>query len=193
MITAYNEILSIGTVSGGVSYNSVKSDEYNAYYTVTGNGSITDGWWGCFVEGTNIVLSDKTTKKVEDITYDDELLVWDFYEGKQSFAKPIWIKQPELADYYYKVTLEGGTVLNLVGSNGKSHRLYDYEKHEFAYPQDMGRDHTVTMDYRGLHIESIERIDKPIKYYNIITDKHYNLYAEGILTSCRISNRYGIK
>ena len=30
-------------------------------------------------------------------------------------------------------------------------------------------------------------------YYNIITDKHINLFANTILTSCRLSNLYIIK
>ena len=32
----------------------------------------------CFVEGTLVTLADGTTKPIEDITYDDELLVWNF-------------------------------------------------------------------------------------------------------------------
>ena len=144
------------------------------------------------IEGTKITLADRTTKNIEDITYDDELLVWDFYKGEFGTAKPMWIAQEKIADYYYQVDIEGGTTLNLVGSNGKSHRLYDYEDKQFNYPQDMGRHHTIDQNCRGLHIENITKIDNPVKYYNIITNDHYNLYAEGILTSCRLSNRYGI-
>ena len=123
---------------------------------------------------------------------DDELLVWDFYKGRFGKAKPMWIAPKHTATMYYKVTLEDGTVLKLVGSNGKSHRLYDYEANEFRYPQDFGRHHTVDQNYRGWHIESIETVEEAVNYYNVITNTHYNLYAEGILTSCRLSNRYGI-
>ena len=40
---------------------------------------------------------------------------------------------------------------------------------------------------------SQEVVEKPVKYYNVITDKHYNLFANGILTSCRLSNKYRIE
>ena len=40
---------------------------------------------------------------------------------------------------------------------------------------------------------SQEVIEKPVKYYNVITDKHYNIFANGILTSCRLSNLYKIE
>lgn len=39
---------------------------------------------------------------------------------------------------------------------------------------------------------SCERVEEPVEYYNIITDYHMNLYADGILTSCRYSNLYPI-
>lgn len=35
-----------------------------------------------------------------------------------------------------------------------------------------------------------ERVDEEVEYYNIITEKHMNLFAEGILTSCRYNNIY---
>ena len=40
---------------------------------------------------------------------------------------------------------------------------------------------------------SQEIIREPVEFYNIITEKHYNLFANGILTSNRWSNRYSIK
>ena len=43
----------------------------------------------CFIEGTQISLENGLTKNVEDITYDDELLVWNFDEGKFDIAKPV--------------------------------------------------------------------------------------------------------
>ena len=40
---------------------------------------------------------------------------------------------------------------------------------------------------------SQELIYDTVDYYNIITDKHFNLFANGILTSCRCSNLYKIE
>ena len=61
------------------------------------------------------------TKKIEDINYDDELLVWDFDNGCFATAKPSWISKPQLYPYYYKITLEDGTQLDLIGSDGDCH------------------------------------------------------------------------
>ena len=38
-----------------------------------------------------------------------------------------------------------------------------------------------------------ELIHENVDYYNITTDKHFNLFANGILTSCRCSNLYKIE
>ena len=170
---------------------------YYAVYTVTGNGTITCTTCKCFAEGTQISLADGSTKAVEDITMSDNLLVWDFYEGKQSSAKPMWIMPKKEANYYFKVTLSDNTVLNLVGykinGGSRSHRLYNVKQNAFLYPQDFAEgEHTINEYGELLTINSIECIEETVNYYNIITDTHYNLYAENILTSCRLSNRYGI-
>ena len=40
---------------------------------------------------------------------------------------------------------------------------------------------------------SVEFKPEEVDYYNIITDKHFNLFANGILTSCKCSNMYRIE
>lgn len=149
----------------------------------------------CFAKGTKITLGDGTQKNIEDITYKDDLLVWDFYSGQQRSIRPIYIQPVHKFNLYSKVTLSNGTVLNLVGPNeNKSHRLYNVEQNSFVYPQSFRKkDHTINKDGELLTIVSIEPIYEEVTYYNMITDTFYNLYAENILTSCRISNRYGIE
>jgi hypothetical protein len=40
---------------------------------------------------------------------------------------------------------------------------------------------------------SCDIIEKEVEFYNIITDYHMNLFANGILTSCRYNNLYPIQ
>ena len=130
--------------------------------------------WQCFVEST--LISTKNGEKfVQDITYDDDILVWNFDEGKIDYAKPIFIKQEQTSDSYWRVTDEDGKTVNLVGSNGKSHRLYNKRTHLFEYPQDIPEC-------------KCEEIHESVKYYNIVTAYHFNCFANGILTSKRYSN-----
>lgn len=128
----------------------------------------------CFVENTLISTRDGT-KKVQDISYDDDILVWNFDEGKLDYAKPVFIKQEQTTGSYWHVTDEDGKTVNLVGSDGKSHRLYNKRTHLFEYPQDIAEC-------------KCEEIHESVKYYNIVTAYHFNCFANGILTSKRYSN-----
>ena len=128
----------------------------------------------CFVENT-LISTKSGDKFVQDITYDDDILVWNFDEGRLDYAKPIFIKQEQISDYYWHVTDEDGKTVNLVGSDGKSHRLYNKRTHLFEYPQDIPEC-------------KCEEIHESVKYYNIVTAYHFNCFANGILTSKRYSN-----
>ena len=57
------------------------------------------------------------------------------------------------------------------------------------------KDAKVAQGITGLNSElpTQKVIEKEVKFYNVITDKHYNLFANGILTSCRLSNKYRIE
>lgn len=180
---------SYGTPSSGITLN-------DAVYMVTANGTIVGICdYGCIAEGTLITLADGSKKAIEDITYDDSLLVWNFYEGKFDSAKPMWIMPKRIANRYNVVTFDNGAILKLIGSDG-FHRIYNDEAKEFTHtgtPDTPVGTKTFTEQGSYTYVVDENIVEEPINYCNIITDKHYNLFAEGILTSCRLSNRYGIE
>ena len=87
----------------------------------------------CFVKDTKITLSDKSYKLVQDISYDDQLLVWDFDNCCYSYAKPIWIKKKQTIQNYFICKFENGVILKLVGSNGNCHRVFNLDDNYFEY------------------------------------------------------------
>lgn len=151
--------------------DTVASSSELSKYTLSGNECAV--WW-CFAENT-LISTKSGDKFVQDITYGDDILVWNFDEGKFDYAKPIFIKQEQISDSYWRVTDEDGKTVNLVGSDGKSHRLYNKKTHLFEYPQDIPEC-------------KCEEIHESVKYYNIVTAYNFNCYANGILTSKRYSN-----
>ena len=152
----------------------------------------------CIVEGTQITLADRTTKAIEDITYEDNLLVWNFYEGKFDKAKPCWITKPRVAHEYNLCKFSNGSEIGFVGEGGDIgyHRIYNDELKSFTHTgvaeTPIGT-HTFAEDGTFPELVSQEIVTKPVRYYNIGTDKHINLFANGILTSSRISNKYAIE
>ncbi len=183
-------------VTGGISVDSVTST--SPTFTITGAGTITVDPW-CIIEGTKITLADGTTKAVEDITYDDELLVWNFYAGRFDKAKPTWIKIAEIAPRYNLVKFSNGTEVGFVGAGGEKgyHRIFNKEAGAFTYTGNLKETPngttTFAQDETFPTVISQEVIEKEVKFYNIITDKHYNIFANGILTSCKLSNKYHIE
>ena len=182
------------TTSGGVS---VVSGGRGAAYgysdrdvtlSVTGDGEVNIETM-CFVKGTKISLADGTVKNVEEIDYSDNLMVWNFNSGKLTSAYPLWIMKERKTDHYYNVELEDGTVIKVTGGGNDAHRLYNVTKKSFVYATECVNDEVFTLN--GIRkVISCNRVDEKVEYYNIITDRHMNLFAEGILTSCRYNNIY---
>lgn len=155
------------------------------------------GAYKCIASGTDITLADGSTKKIEDITFDDDLLVWNFYEGKFDSAKPLWISKERTAPLYNLCRFENGSEIGFVGELNKGfHRIYNDTKKSFTYTgtQTNVGDKTFTDKGTFTALVSQEIIEQNVSYYNIGTEKHINLFANGILTSgSRIPNRYAIK
>ena len=143
--------------------------------------------YSCFKEDTEITLSDLSKKKIQDITYNDKLLVWDFDNGCMNIDNVFWIKKEEIADYYYHITLENGNTIDLIGSNGKCHRLFNYDDQIFESATDLIGKNIYTR--QGIFkVADCVRINESCKFYNIITEHHINLFANDMLTSCKYNN-----
>lgn len=193
-----SNVRNTGQLSGGVTL--VEDGSMYAKYKITGNGSISGiDYYPCFVEGTLITMANGTQKPVENIEYGDEVLCYDFEKGEQTTSYIDWMIPKQTATEYWKITLSDGTVLKLVGpkygpNKDKSHRLYNVTKQSFMYPQDFEKD-DLTLKENGdlVNVVSCEKIFETVNFYNISSKDHINVYAENVLTSNRLNNRFEIK
>jgi hypothetical protein len=147
------------------------------------------GGYVCFPAGTMITLSNGSKKAIEDIGYNDDLLVWNFDLGAYASAKPIWIKAPETASEYNLLTFSDGSVLKTVGN----HHIFN--KHAERFTHTMTADTpigTVSFNEYGEEITlvSAEVVKETVEFYNVWTEYHLNMFAEGVLTSNRFNNIY---
>lgn len=159
----------------------------NATINLDGRSLFVTEWYvPCLIAGTKILLADGTQKNIEDITYDDSLVVWDFCNGKMSTSKPIWIsKQTHKASFHYKAGFESGRELKMTGKFG--HRGFSKTKETFEYLPNCVNDIIATSDGEDRLVEC-QKVDEEVDFYNIITEDHFNLYANKVLTSCRLNN-----
>ena len=131
-------------------------------------------------------------KRIEDLTYDDDIVVWDFDNGCFTTAKALWLMKKHTTTSYNVLTFSDGTVLKTVGQ----HRIFNKELGKFTYPMtDETPIGTTTFNANGEEVTLVskERKDEYVEYYNLITKYHMNAFANGILTSCRFSNLYKIE
>lgn len=154
-------------------------------------------YYSCLSADTEITVYDKKKKKrrkkkIKDITYDDLILVWDFDKGCYAYAKPLWIKRKQLAGSYNLIKFSDGSILKTISD----HRIFNKEKGKFTYTMsDETPIGTTTFNAKGEYVKVVSKevINEEIEFCNIITDYHINLFANNILTSCRLSNIYKIK
>jgi len=145
----------------------------------------------CLAKGTNILLSNGESKTIEDISYEDELMVWNFDDGKFDVSTPMWIKKSQSVEKYNLLEFSDGTILKTINQ----HRIYNIEKGKFT--QVMMEDtpigtHTFNFEGKEIQLISKEVVSEEVEYYNIITNIHMNIFANGILTSCRYNNLYTV-
>ncbi len=123
----------------------------------------------CLAAGTFITMGNKLKKKIEDITYDDNLLVWNFDDGKYAQAKPIWMVKP-FKSYCGVVKFSNGSELKTI-ADGKGHRIFNLGKNMFTHMMNddtpLG---TKTITDKNEVISVIEKkVAKEAIFYNIIT------------------------
>ena len=190
------------TVTGGeqVIVTPMTANGGTGYYTIFVTNDVGTGYsyvfsvqnGECFVQGTMISMADGSLKAIEDITYDDDILVWDFDNGMYASSNPIWIKIEELTEKYNVLTFSDGTVLKTVGN----HHIFNKASRRFTHTM---RDDTplgtTTMNVKDEEVVLVsqETVYETVKQYNVWTNYHLNMFANGILTSNRFNNTYPIE
>ncbi len=211
-VTEYGVIVTAGTVSQKYATGSLgtipgtanitfttgtSSAPFTVYAYVTSNAgtyysnAVTGTSGLCLLAGTQIALSDGSHKAIQDITYTDKMLSWDFDLGCYAETTALWIKRSETGGQYNLLTFSDGTTLRTFDQ----HRIFNKQAGAFTYPMTAETPiGTVTVNEHGQEITLVDKqiIVDTIEYYNVITDRHMNLFSDGVLTSCRFNNIYPI-
>lgn len=164
--------------------------DYNTQYSYSDfvNGTLKEASSsGCVTPDTLVTLADGTQKQIQDVTYQDQLLVWDFFNGEYT-VMPSSIVMNHGYGNYRVVTLNfaDGTTVNTINGHG----FYDAEEDKFII-----LDETNVEDYIGHDFVKQAGINKTttklVSYsvaeqytesWSILTVEHYNCVLEGMLT-----------
>ena len=143
---------------------------------------------GCVTPDTLISLADGTQKRIDQVTYNDELLVWNFYTGKYDTAP---------AAIIFDHGADDNTVIELSFSDGTKVKVVNL--HQF-YDSDLRKFVTITKDsvegyvghkfakHNGEKNSFVELIDYTIseeyvEAWGIITSEHYNVLVSDMLST----------
>lgn len=137
----------------------------------------------CFVEGTLITLADGTKKKVEDLTTDDVVLVFNHETGTYDYIKLLFIThENESANNYniLNLTFSNGTTLRIVGSHG----LFDMTLRKYVYITYDNVDEYIGHKFYSSKFEDGKIIDEIIELTN------YSITYENVRIFCPVSAYY---
>jgi len=160
-----------------------------ASYTPTADITLYAQWTysgGCVTPDTLVTLADGSQKEIQYVTYEDQLLVWDFYKGEYT-VMPSSIVMNHGYGNYEVVTLNfaDGTVVNTINGHGffdedankfvilNKDNVEEYIGHSFTKDADKGTSSKlISYSIKEEYTES----------WSILTAVHYNCILEGMLT-----------
>lgn len=163
---------------------------------VTGDLDFSVPNGSCLVEGTKI-LTINGYKNIEDITYNDILVVWDYDNGNITYEYPIWIEKTMTTNNYQLNTFSDGSTLKTVGYHGVFNKDLNRfvsvdNKDEFNIGSTILK--VVNNKLVPIKVTNIENINATVNYYHVVSSRYYNIIANDILTTdgtVMLSNLYG--
>lgn len=146
----------------------------------------------CLLPNTQITLADGSRKAIKDLTYEDELKVWDFDKGEFSTAPICWLTKSGLHnEHLYRLTFSDGSVVDFTGHKS-NHKIYNVYERCFKGVNEAKIGDKIFSENGMVTITNKEYIEQDVEYYNLITTGTINCFCNGILAADRYGNMYPI-
>ena len=179
---------------------SAKRSEYNTvieyiyqdnagstYYYYIGYHAPAQSYTSCFTSDTLVTLADGTQKRIDEVAYTDELLVWNFYTGEYD-AMPSSIIKDYGYDNHTIVTLnfDDGTSVNTINGHGffdqaaneyvilDEYNVEDYIGHSFLKQDNDG--------YKAVTLTDYQIKTEYVECWSVLTAEHYNCLINGLFS-----------
>lgn len=175
------------TLTSGTDYTYSSQTGEITIVSVTGDIVITaSATSGCLAEGTKILLASGEWKNIENITYDDLLLVYNYETGTMTKEYPVWIEKKGISQDYTLSTFSDGSTLKTIGTHG----LYSFDDNKFVDTTNKEEYHigTKVAKYSNgkiteVTVTNIEYYEEEIAYYQVISSIYYNIVANNLITT----------
>jgi len=195
-------IVSTGTVGagptestltvGGKTVSQYSATGYPIVWFPVSNGTIitentTINTSSCILSGTQVTLADGTSKVIDDVTTEDELMTFNFYEGKLDHNYPMFVmKHENVLSGVITVTLDNGTVLEMCDWQ----QFFDMDEKNYfdidtANYKDVIGKNIMFIENGTVSTANISSATMEVRTctsYEIFTEYNKNFIANGILT-----------
>ena len=174
------------TIDGVTNTYSSSSNEQEIEIMISGNTTVTASS-SCIPSGTLITLADGSKKKVEDLTLDDMLLVFNHETGMFEAAPIVFIDCDPWTEYnIVNLVFSDGTITRLIYEHGYFNltlNKYVYVT-EANYREYIGHDFVIV---DGNNISTVTLVDSYVTYeysgcYSPVTAYHMNYIVDGMLS-----------
>ena len=182
-----NKTLTVKDASG----NTILSKSAAGTYTFTmpaSNVTISaSSEKSCVTSDTLVTLADGTQKRIDQVTTDDMLLVWNFYEGKYDVVPAAIIFYHGEEEYdVVKLYFEDGTVVKVINNHG----FYDVELNQFIFLDEKNADEYIGHKFvkvdgdsrTAVALVGYEVVKEYTGCYSIQTAVHINFMVEGMFS-----------
>ena len=190
-VTIGQVITATATPKSGGEITSISINNSGSPYTVNGDeASITitiNSKKSCIAAGTLITLADGTQKKVEDLTTNDILLVFNHETGKYDTAAITFIEDDGWA-YYNVINLKfsNGTLTRLI----YEHALFDMTLNKYVYITESNYAEFIGHEFVVQDGDTYDTVTLTQAYitneytgcYSLVTVYHLNYFIDGLLS-----------
>ena len=171
---------------------SYDKDAQYSYSDLSGSGKLTQlsggssGGGSCITPDTLVTLADGTQVRVDSLTGDELLLVWNMETGKLDYAPIMFVDSDPLMEIdVVKLRFSDGTEVNVIYEHG----FWDYDLNKYVYLDENAADyigHTFAKQ-NGDSLEKVTLVDVTIETelttaWSPVTVGHLCYFVNGMLS-----------
>lgn len=149
---------------------------------------------GCVTPDTLVTMADGSLKRIDEVTYSDYLLVWDFFKGEYAVVPAAII-----FDHGY----DNNTVIALNFSDGTTvkvvnlHQFYDADLNKFVTIDAASVAQYVGHSFAKQGGKTVELVgytvsQEYVEAFGIISAVHYNIFVEGMFSTDFMAEDYDL-
>ena len=179
---------------------SAKRNEYNTviqysyqdnagttYYYYIGYHAPSQSYSSCVTSDTLVTLADGTQKRIDQVTYSDSLLAWDFDKGEYTVANSSIIENHGYGlNNVIALTFDDGTKVKVVNVHG----FFDADLNKWVDIDATNADdyigHNFTQvdgdSYKNVKLVSATVTTEYVEAWSVVTMDHYNCIVEGMFS-----------